>query len=390
MKTRKVILSILMCLVLFGMTGCNSETNATTPAPTSEATTTAAATSAATSAPESQTETSQKDGSGLIGAEYFTGNYTALPDNGESYQFTVSYAAPENSDAHTLMLAFKEAMEFYSDGKITLTLYPNGQLGSDAEMIASCLTGDIDFVMQSGSTHVSFVPETAIFDTPFLLSGYDVEKIQEIILDSEFRDMYNEANERGGLVCLMVKCVDTMNLTSNRAVYSVEDLKGLKIRTAQSESRMAFWSALGANPTPLAFSELYMALQNGTVDAQDNVWANAVTSGAWEQQKYMIPTEHLRPSMDFTMGKEKFDSLPAEYQSFIKEICANLNVMDFDTSIKTEQEYKTTLEGNLELCEVSDEFRQEMIEAAADSINKTRETVNNDALYDTLERLLQN
>lgn len=179
--------------------------------------------------------------------------------------FTVhGHAMQESTESHKMLLALKDAVEKYSDGKITITIYPNSQLGSDSEMIASCVAGDMDMVLQCGSTHATFVPETVIFDIPFLFSGYDIEKIESVLTDSKFRDLYNQANEDGGLVCLMLRAgTDSMNLTSNKPVTSMEDLKGLKIRTAQVESRMAVWNALGANPTPMAFNELYMALQNG-------------------------------------------------------------------------------------------------------------------------------
>lgn len=321
---------------------------------------------------------------------YITGNYTKLPADGPTVNLSLAHAGAENSDAQTVCLALKNALEKYSDGKISLTIYPNGQMGSDAEMISSCLAGDIDIVVQSGSMHVSFVPETSIFDTPFLTAGYDVDKIEEVMLNSEFRDMYDTCNEQGGFKLLMLKVVDTMNLTSNKAVNSLADLKGLKIRCAQSESRMSFWSSLGANPTPLAFSELYMALQNGTVEAQDNVWANAVTSGAGEVQKYMIPTQHLRPSMDCTMNKTKFDSLPTEYQAFITEVCDDVNRFDYALSIYKEQGYYEQLQSeyNLEVCNVSEDFLNEMKTAAQESIQSVHTSVNNETLYETLEKCL--
>jgi|GEM_PF-132200 len=383
-KMTAVGLAVVMALSL---TACSGGSGSET---TKAETTTASSSETTTAGGETQAGGEAKDPFGLTAAEYLTGNYTTLSADGETVNLTLAHAGAENSDTQFVVLAWKEAIEFYSDGKITFTVYPNGQLGSDSEMIASCLAGDIDIVIQSGSTHISYVPEAAMFDTPFLLAGYEAEKIEEVMIDSEFRDMYNECNEKAGLKLLMLKVADTMNLTSNTAVYSLDDLKGLKIRTAQSESRMAFWSALGANPTPLPFSELYMALQNGTVTAQDNAWFNAVASGAGEQQKYMIPTQHMRPSMDTTMNKETFDSLPSEYQSLMLEIAEAINRLDYSISVEKEQGYYEQLqtEYNLEVCEVSDEFREEMKTAAVSSIQAVHDSVNNEPLYDTLGKCM--
>ena len=386
-KMTAVGLAVVMTLSMAacgGNTGSETTKAETTAATSSETTAAGGETQAAGEAKE------DKDPSGLTAAKYLTGEYTTLPADGKTINLSLAHAGAENSDMQLVVLAWKEAIEYYSDGKITFTVYPNGQMGSDSEMIASCMAGDLDIVIQSGSTHLSYVPEAAMFDTPFLLAGYETEKIEEVIIDSEFRDMYNECNEKAGLKLLMLKVADSMNLTSNTAVYSLDDLKGLKIRTAQSESRMAFWSALGANPTPLPFSELYMALQNGTVTAQDNAWFNAVTSGAGEQQKYMIPTQHMRPSMDTTMNKEKFDSLPAEYQSLMLEIAEAISRLDYAISIEKEQGYYEQLqtEYNLEVCEVSDAFREEMKTAAVGSIQAVHDSVNNEALYAALEKCM--
>jgi TRAP-type C4-dicarboxylate transport system substrate-binding protein len=232
--------------------------------------------------------------------------------------------------------------------------------------------------------------EGGIFDTPFILSGYDNDKITDILINGEFRDLYNAVNEKTGVVCLLLNSGGSMNFTSNRPVYSMADLRGLKIRIQQSESKMLFWSSLGTNPTPLAFSELYMALQNGTVEAQDGLWGVAVTSGAGEVQKYMIPTAHMVQIQDLTMNKDKFYSLPREYQDFLRQICKEVSRWGNTAVFQDDEENYNQLRTKygLEVCAVSDEFRNAMKEAASASITQTRALVNNDALYASLEKLL--
>ena len=171
----------------------------------------------------------------------------------------------------------------------------------------------------------------------------------------------------------------------------MEDFRGLKIRTAQSESRMAIWSALGANPTPLAFSELYMALQNGTVDAQDNSFENAVTSGAGEVQKYIIPTQSMMPGMDLTMNLAKFESMPQEYQDMIDKISTELLAYDFAVNYESDQKFHEQLinEYGLEECTLTDEVRAQMREAAAPAVESVKNSVGNDAIYETLQKSLE-
>ncbi len=373
--TKRVSALALAASIAFALTACGGSTA-----------------SSGTAAPAAGSSAAAPAGgaSALDGAEYLSGDYTPLPADGPTYELTLGHAGAETAFQNQFCNALAAALSYYSNGKINVTVYPNGQLGSDSEIIASVVAGDVDIAYQSGSTHASLVPETQLFDTPFLFSGYDFDKIEAALTNSEFRDLYNAANEKAGLKCLLVCVGGSMNLTSNKPVTSLEDFKGLKIRTAQAESRMAIWSALGANPTPLAFSELYMALQNGTVEAQDNNFENAVTSGAAEVQKYLIPTQSMMPSMDMTMNLDKFNSMPQEYQDLIEKISTELSAYDFDTLHSSDQGFHDQLVGEygLEECELSDEVRAQMREAAKPAVDSVKAAVGNDAIYDALQKAL--
>ena len=380
MKNRRFAAMALIGTLMLSMTACGSSAK---PESTAAAPAAAQTTAAAQAAAPAETTS-------LDYHTYLTGQYPAIPADGPEVSLTIAHAGAENSGQQTLMNALKATLEEKSGGKFKVTVYPNGQLGSDAEIIASCLKGDIDIAYQSGSTHASQIPETQIFDTPFLFSGLSKEKVQKIVTDSDFRTLYNEANEKAGLVCLMLRSWGSMNLTSNKPVTKLEDFKGLKIRTAQAESRMAIWSAIGANPTPLPFSELYMALQNGTVDAQDNNMENAIVSGAAEVQKYLIPTQSMMPSLDVTINKAKFDAMPAEYQELLKAVCKDLEKYDYDVTDQNEQSFHDRLinEYHLEECELTDDVRKQIKDAAAPAIDTVKKAVGNDAMYECIEKLI--
>lgn len=372
---RKMISGCLAFTLAFSLTACGNSNKA------QETQSSKAPEQTEAAAEEAQTD-------GISVADFLSDSYTKIPADGPSVNLVLGHAMQESTASHLMLLELKKAVETYSEGKINITIYPNGQMGSDNEMIASCVAGDIDLVYQSGSTHATFVPETMIFDTPFLFTGYDADKVEGILTDSAFRDMYNEANEEGGFVCLMLRASDGMNLTANRAVAGLGDLKGLKIRTAQSESRMAVWEALGANPTPLAFNELYMALQNGTVEAQDNTLQNAVNSALYEVQDYLILTRHMMPSYDLTMNKDKFYAMPEEYQQFLWEVCEDMSAYDYAVSRALEESYYETLAEKLEICEINDDLLAEMREAAAPAVESVKKLTQNDEMYAVLDELL--
>lgn len=337
---KKLLSLALACTLTLGLASCGGTGTSTS--------SNAPASSSAVESPAAQFDA----------ASYLSGDYPKLPEDGPAYSLSIGHAMQESTESHKMLLALKDA---------------------------------VDMVLQCGSTHATFVPETVIFDIPFLFSGYDSEKIESVLTDSKFRDLYNQANEDGGLVCLMLRAgTDSMNLTSNKPVTSMEDLKGLKIRTAQVESRMAVWNALGANPTPMAFNELYMALQNGTVDAQDNNLSNALSSALYEVQEYLVPTHHMTPSMDLTMNKDKFYSMPQSYQDLLTAICEDMSAYDYDVCIAMEQYYYDSLvqEHGMQVCEITDEFLTDMQTAAAPAVESAKAAVGNDALYDTLYQLL--
>lgn len=238
---KKLISLALTCAMVLSLAACGGG-NTSTPG------------GGSASAGGSQTTSIPSPAENFDPADYLSGEYTALPADGPSVSLTIAHAMQESTDSHKMLLALKDALEQYSDGKITVTIYPNSQIGSDSEMIASCVAGDVDIVYQTGSTHSTFVPETTLFDVPFLLSGYDKDKIYDVITHSEFRDMYNAANEAGGFKLLMLRAgSDGMDFTANRPASSVADLAGLKIRTAQVEARMALLGGSGRQPHPHGF-----------------------------------------------------------------------------------------------------------------------------------------
>lgn len=325
-------------------------------------------------------------------ADYLSGDYPVLPKDGPVIELSLGHAMQETALRHQTMLALKEALEVYSDGKMTLTIYPNGQLGSDGEMIVACILGDVDLVFQSGSVHSDFVPEAALFDIPFLFTDADPKQVQAILTESPFREGYDQACEAGGLVCLMLQTdIKGMYLTANRPITDLEDLKGLKIRVAPSPSRAAAWKALDASPTPLAYNELYLALQNGTVDAQENNLSNILNSGLYEVQTHLCPSWHLSPSSELTMNRDAFYAMPPDYQELLRTLCRELTAYDAALQEAMEQYYFDCLTQGcgLEVCAPSDDLREQWRERTRAAAEQTVAATENRALYETLLSLLE-
>jgi tripartite ATP-independent transporter DctP family solute receptor len=220
-------------------------------------------------------------------------------------------------------LEFNRIVEEKTNGKLKVAYFPNMQLGNDSEMVQQMLAGDIDIVAQQTAPTTEFVPEVAVFDLPMAFAKYDAATIDKVLNNSGFTTLLNEAYGKAGLVNLgFLQGATFRETTSNKELRKLEDFKGLKIRTMNNKNHMAFWKELGANPTPLAWSEVYISLQQGVVEAQENATDTCVNAKLDEVQKYLVNTHHILYLNQFLMNKNKFNSLDPAYQQAIKEAVA--------------------------------------------------------------------
>lgn len=187
-------------------------------------------------------------------------------------------------------------------------------------MLQSLQTGDIGGMIFQPAPAVSFVPELAVLDIPYAFLGCTQEQIDKALNDSEFTDILVKSFEKSGYKFMSFAQVATFReVTSSKPINSAKDFTGLKIRTLENNNHIAFWEALGANPTPVAFGELYLSLQQGLVDAQENPYDTALNAGFAEVQKYLIETHHILYPNLFIVSKSLYDSMPAEYQTVFDE-----------------------------------------------------------------------
>ena len=156
-----------------------------------------------------------------------------------------------------------EKISEITQGRLTIDYHPNGDLGGDADLLRQVQCGGIDIVVCQTAPVASFVPEMAVFDLPMVFSQYDGDTIDQVLNDpdSEFFIQLSQAYEEKDLHLLGFLQNGTYRITTaNRPLYTLEDYHNLQIRTMENSNHMEFWSAIGANPTPLAFSELYFTL----------------------------------------------------------------------------------------------------------------------------------
>lgn len=235
----------------------------------------------------------------------------------QRYAWPLATASPEDTVTQIYAEKFAEEVDRLSDGKMKIQVYPNSVLGGDRELLESCYDGDIPFVVQNTAPQVNFIPETAVFDAPCAFET--LTEVRQTVDDPEFLDLMKAAYEKAGYELLGYSDQGFRVMSTNKKVETIDDFKGQKIRTMENSYHMAYWKALGASPTPMTFSEVYIGLQQGTIDAQENPYEVIVSNKLYEQQDYVVETNHLPHLISLIVSEEFFDLLTDEQQQIIKE-----------------------------------------------------------------------
>lgn len=301
------------------------------------------------------------------------GTSTAVSET-QTYAWPLGTSSPE--DTVTQIYAEKFAEEVYelSDGQMVIQVYPNSVLGGDRELLESCKDGDIPFIVQNTAPQVTFLPDVAIFDMPCLFSTID--DVREKVDNPEFMDKISEVYVEGGYQLLGYADQGFRVMTTNTPVYSLSDFKGQKIRTMENSYHLAFWKCLSASPTPMTFSEVYIGLQQGTIDAQENPYEVIVSNRLYEQQDYVVETNHLPHLISLVASDEFMNTLTPEQQEIINQaatIATEYARQQSDDRIASR--IATIEESGTEIIPLSDDIREQIREAATPVYDSIKENV---------------
>jgi len=285
---------------------------------------------------------------------------------------------------------FCERVAKITNGKLTVNYFGNSQLGVDSELQQQMLAGDIDIVSCQPAQTTAFVPEVAVFDLPMVFAKYSAKAIDKALNDSSFTKLINDGYAKKNMICLGFLQGGTFRETSsNREIRTLANFSGLKIRTMDSKYHVMFWKALGANPTPMAWTEVYMALQQGVVEAQENATDTMRNAQLFEVQKFLINTHHILYVNQFLMNKKKFESLAPAYQNAIKQAVAEATAKLAPDMQKINDENKAVMiQKGMTSIDFQPSFIDEVVKKADEVYKAVREAIGNpivDALIKELE-----
>ena len=306
-------------------------------------------------------------------------------DEEQRYAWPLGTSSPEDTVTQIYAEKFADEVSRLSDGKMKIEVYPNSTLGGDRELLESCRDGDIPFVVQNTAPQVTFLPDTAVFDLPSAFST--IEEAREAVDNPEFYQKMEKVYEDGGYKLLGYADQGFRVMSTNKEIRDISDFKGQKIRTMENSYHLDFWKDLGANPTPMTFSEVYIGLQQGTIDAQENPYEVIVSSKLYEQQDYVVETNHLPHYISLIVSDEFYKDLPEDQQKIITEAAETAKEYARQASDdRIEDRIKTIEDSGTKIIRLSDETKEQIRDAASDIYDEIEDEVSKELVDAYLQR----
>lgn len=226
------------------------------------------------------------------------------------FTFTFAHVLTEDTPNARAAVVFKEEVEKNSDGRIEINIRPAAQLGGDVEIIEQTQMGLVHIAIPPTGNLANFNEQMYLFDLPFLLKD---DAAMKRVLDGEVGTELLATLDSNNLHGIAMWGAGFRHMTNNiRPINGPDDLNGIKMRTLQAPAILATYRAYGANPTAMAYVEVYNGLQQGVIEGQENPLANIASMKFYEVQNYMTLTGHAYHTYAAIMNKQAWESLPED------------------------------------------------------------------------------
>jgi TRAP-type transport system periplasmic protein len=252
----------------------------------------------------------------------------------------LGHLANEQNPWHLASVRFAEEVAKRTNGEIEIKVFPNEQLGKETDLIKGIQLGTVDFTI-TGESLQNWAPAASLLAVPYALR--DLKHLDAVVSGPVGTKIAKQIDEKTGLVPLAYFARGPRELTSNREIKTLADLAGLKMRVPNVPLFVKVWEALGAKPTPMAFSEVFTSLQNGTIDAQENPLALIKSASFFEAQKFVNRTDHVLSWIYLVGGSKKMATLTPEQQKAIAEAAKAAQAFERDLFVEDERKLEEEL-----------------------------------------------
>lgn len=287
-----------------------------------------------------------------------TSGSSSSGSSSETYTIQLAGSVSEDHPITQSLNKFKELAEQYSNGRLKVEVYPNGQLGSNREFYEQCQSGNIQMAEAGAVILANFTDKFKFMQLPFLFNSR--EACQNFLKSDAGQQLNKDIAEETGIYPLVYFENGWQAVTnSKKEIKTPDDLSGLKIRTQENDILLEIYTEMGCNPTPMAFSELFTAMQQKTVDGQVNPALIAQTGGYYEVQKYITDVNAVYDLDCIAINYEFYKSLPEDLQEVIVKAANEARDSDLQLSANGEEDSYTKLASEgMTVTRLTDDQRQ--------------------------------
>lgn len=298
----------------------------------------------------------------------------------------VSHVVPKDHPFQVGIEKYAEILAQKTGGRMKMIGFPDGQLGAELQSISAAQGGILDVALVSTAAAASVVKEFGVFDLPFLFT--DFKEVDLVLNGPVGRRLLDRVSDKN-LVGLCYFETGFRHVTNNRRpITKVEDLKGLKIRTIQNPVFIDIFNTLGANATPMAFTEVFTALESKAIDGQETPYNNIHGNKFYEVSKYISNTGHIYGGAVILAGKKFWDQLSQAEQKLMQETC--YTARDFERNYQRSEDPKLLAQikakGGI-YTEIAPAERARMREMLKPVYEKYSRTLGEDVVRQTLAEL---
>ncbi|MEW6265738.1 MAG: TRAP transporter substrate-binding protein [Thermodesulfobacteriota bacterium] len=305
----------------------------------------------------------------LLSGQVWAGNYK------------LGHVAPPSHPYHLGALKFAELVKERTGGQIAIDVFPSSQIGNERDLVEGLQLGTVDFVVTSTGPMSSFEPKFGAPDLPFIFR--DLPHAYKVLDGEVGRELYASLEKKGITGLSWFENGFRQVTNSKRPIEKAEDFKGLKLRTMENPIHVAFFRELGADPTPMAFGEVFSALEQKVVDGQENPVAAVLTTKFYEVQKYLAMTGHVYTAVPLLVRSNLLNSFKPEQRKIVLDAAKEAGV--YQRQLLADQEKKGLDELKAKGMQITYPDRSKLREATTPVYKKFEATIGQDLIRKILD-----
>ncbi|GAA3731836.1 sialic acid TRAP transporter substrate-binding protein SiaP [Salinicoccus jeotgali] len=236
----------------------------------------------------------------------------------ESYELKFGMVAGTVQNEYKAAEKLADYVEKESDGQLTINLYPDSQLGDDRAMLEQVRENSLDITFAETGRFGIWVPRAELMGLPYIVDDFD--HLKKVVTETEYgEDLRKELVEEHNWKIAGTAYNGTRQTTANKEINELADMENLKLRVPEADNLLDYAKYTGAAPTPMAFTEVYMALQTNSVDGQENPLSTIDAQKFYEVQDYLAMTNHVVNDANYVVSNDTWEKLPKDLQNILQE-----------------------------------------------------------------------